>query len=122
MYVSRTSIQNGGGGTFTSAGSVLKLENIATQTAGTLTDSANVLSIVQDVDSTGIPISITQNAVVSTNYRKLIKETATGITIWMGNGTTANGTLSGTAGDILINGGSNKPEYCTGTTNWTALV
>lgn len=45
-----------------------------------------------------------------------------GVTIWMGDGTTANGALSGTAGDLLINGGSNKPEYCTGTTNWTALV
>lgn len=69
-----------------------------------------------------VPISISQSGLQNTNYRRIIKETATGITIWMGNGTTANGTLSGTAGDILINGGSNKPEYCTGTTNWTALV
>ena len=81
-----------------------------------------VLSIVQDADSTGSPIAITQNAVVSTNYRKLVTETATGITIWMGNGTGANGVLSGTAGDILINGATNKPEYCTGTTVWVALV
>lgn len=44
------------------------------------------------------------------------------VTIWIGDGTTADGTLSGTAGDILFNGGSNKPEYCTGTTNWTALA
>jgi hypothetical protein len=69
-----------------------------------------------------IPLSITQAGVQNTNYRRIIKETATGITLWWGNGTTANGTLSGTAGDVLLNGGSNKPEYCTATTSWTALV
>lgn len=61
-------------------------------------------------------------AALSTNFRKLFYESNTGITVWMGNGTTGQGNLSGTAGDLLINGGSNKPEYCTGTTNWTALV
>jgi hypothetical protein len=53
LSLSRTSIMNGAGGTLTSGGSVLKLENVATQTAGTLTDSAKVLELVQDVDSTG---------------------------------------------------------------------
>lgn len=120
--IRRESISNNASATLNAGGSVMKLENISTQTLGTLNDSVDVLQIVQDADSTGNPISITQNAVTSTNFRRLIKETATGITIWMGNGTTANGNLSGTAGDILINGGSNKPEYCTGTTNWTALV
>lgn len=45
-----------------------------------------------------------------------------GVTLWVSDGTTANGNLSGTAGDICFNGGSNKPEYCTGTTNWSPLV
>jgi hypothetical protein len=107
---------------FTEAGSVGYFENSLTQTLGTITCTTPVIKLVQSSLSTGHPISITQNAVVSTNYRKVWTETNTGITIWMGNGTTANGTLSGTAGDILYNGGSNKPEYCTGTTNWTALV
>lgn len=48
--------------------------------------------------------------------------TVNGVTWWVGDGTTANAALSGTAGDVLFNGGSNKPEYCTGTTSWTALV
>lgn len=61
-------------------------------------------------------------AALSTNFRKLFYESNTGITVWMGNGTTGQGNLSGTAGDLLINGGTNKPEYCTGTTNWTALA
>jgi hypothetical protein len=121
-YFKRTSIQNWAWWTLTSAWSVLKLENVATQTAGTLTDTVDVLKIIQDADSTWYPLSFTQNAVVSTNYRKIFTETNTWITFWMGNGNTANGTLSGTAGDILINGGSNKPEYCTGSNNWTALV
>lgn len=60
------------------------------------------------------------NAAISTHFFKFA--TVNSVTIWIGDGTTANSALSGTAGDLLINGGSNKPEYCTGTTNWTALV
>ena len=53
QYLKRTSVQNGAGGTLTATGSVLKLENVATQTAGTLTDTVACLSLVQDNDSTG---------------------------------------------------------------------
>lgn len=66
------------------------------------------------------PLILGTNAAVSTHFYKFA--TSNSVTIWIGDGTTANGALTGTAGDILINGGSNKPEYCTGTTNWTALV
>lgn len=73
--------------------------------------------------STGaVLLNLNQSIVVSTNFRKIIRVPNTGITIWMGNGNTGNNALSGTAGDLLVNGGSNKPEYCTGTTGWTALV
>jgi len=71
-----------------------------------------------------IPLTLAQDGAVSTNYFKMatfVSSSGT-VTLWCGNGTTGNGNLSGTAGDILFNGGSNKPEYCTGTTNWTALV
>jgi hypothetical protein len=122
LYLKRTNIQNGVGGTLTSAWTVLLLENVATQTAWTLTDSVKVLSLIQDADSTWLPLSITQNAVVTTNFRKVIWETNTGITIWISNGTDPNGSLSGTAGDICLNWWTNKPYYCTWTTNWTALV
>lgn len=57
----RTSVQNGAGGTFTAAGSVLRLENVATETSGTLTDSVNVLEVVQDTDSTGYIIHASIN-------------------------------------------------------------
>lgn len=53
MYVKRTSVQNGAGGTFIANGAVLKLENVATQTLGTLTDYVAVLSLVQSNTSKG---------------------------------------------------------------------
>lgn len=78
---------------------------------------ANCAELVND--STASPLKTTSGA-VSTNYFRV--GTFNGVTLWVGNGNTANGVLSGTAGDLILNAGSNKPEYCTGTTNWTALV
>jgi len=45
-------------GVLTADGSVARLENVATQTAGTLTDNVDVLEIVQDVNSTGFGIEL----------------------------------------------------------------
>ncbi len=59
VSISRTAVMNGSGGTMTAAGSVLKLEHISTQSLGTLTDSTNVLEIVQDSGSTGAAIQVT---------------------------------------------------------------
>lgn len=72
--------------------------------------------------STGTALIRGTQVVQSTHFYKIMTESASGVTLWMGDGTTGQGNLSGTAGDILFKGGSNKPEYCTGTTNWTALV
>ena len=54
----RTQVTTGSGGTLTAAGSVLKLENVRTQTNGTLTDTVNVLEIVQDTGSTGAALLV----------------------------------------------------------------
>jgi len=70
-------------------------------------------------DSTAAPIKTTGVA-QTTNYFKFAE--ANGVTIWIGNGNGANGVLTATAGDILINGAANKPEYCTGTNVWVAMV
>lgn len=118
----RTNRSNNASANLTAEGSVGYFQNVATQTAGTLTDTVDVVKIVQDADSTGNPLSFTQNAVTSTHFRRIWKETNAGITIWMSDGTDPNGALSGTAGDVCYNGASNKPAYCTGTTNWTNLV
>ncbi len=62
LRILRSSTMNGIGGTLASTGSVLRLVNAAIETAGTLTDSARVLEIVQDADSTGDAIFIDQNS------------------------------------------------------------
>lgn len=67
-----------------------------------------------------VPLIAGTATVQSTHFYRFAK--VNGVTLWIGDGTTANSALSGTAGDMLLNGGSGKPEYCTGTTNWTALV
>lgn len=69
--------------------------------------------------STGACLKTT-TGLTSTHFQKV--GVFGGVTLWVSDGTTANAALSGTAGDLCLNAGSNKPEYCTGTTNWTALV
>jgi len=49
----RTNATDTSGRNLTSSGSVLHLENVATQTAGTLTDTVPCLKLTQDNDSTG---------------------------------------------------------------------
>lgn len=106
-------------GTTTTSGNGIKVYDNSADTT-----ERGLLYVVSDnTAATGaVPLLIKQDSVNNTNYRKLIKESNSGITIWMGNGNGANGVLTGTAGDILINGASNKPEYCTGTNVWVALV
>src|SRR5262249_26719858 len=122
LTIKGTFVQNGAGGTLAPSGALLNIQGVSTQTAGTLTDTRTGVSLTVPSGMTGAPISYTQNNVTSTHFRKLFTETNTGISLWMSDNTTANGNLTGTAGDICFNAGSHKPEYCTGTTNWTALV
>lgn len=100
-------------GTPTSTGYVAKFDNSG------ITATNNPPAVFINQKGTGAALSVT--AVVQTTHFYKIA-TMNGVTLWMGDGNTGNAALSGTAGDILFNGGSNKPEYCTGTTNWTALV
>ena len=58
LFIGRRSIMNGAGGTLTSTGAVVHVVNIATQTAGTLTDSTNVLHLYQAAISSGDSINI----------------------------------------------------------------
>lgn len=62
LNLKRTSNTTGAGGTMTSAGSVLRLENSVVQTAGTLTDTAIGLEIVMDANGTGNALNIDSNA------------------------------------------------------------
>lgn len=60
--VIRTSIINGAGA-MTSTGSVLYVENVVTNTSGTVTDTANGIEVVMDADGTGDGVKITHNAI-----------------------------------------------------------
>lgn len=92
--------------------SIVKVANTsAASTGATLLELANTSPSAPYKSSVGL---------TSTHFMKQM--TLGAVTLWTSDGTTANGALTGTAGDICFNAGSNKPEYCTGTTNWTALV
>lgn len=119
------------GSTSVTTGTVMGMVNADGLTTGKILSlvsnssntSARSLLYIQNDNTAAvgaIPLTIVQDALISTHFKKVI--VAAGVTIWTSDGTTANGALSGTAGDICLNAGSNKPEYCTGTTNWTALV
>lgn len=88
-----------------------------------ITTTNNPVAVMINQVGTGAAIQ-TQGA--STTFNAVLR--ANGKTIWVAsaaNGTTGNGVLvAGAAGDLLINGGSNKPEYATtaASTTWTALV
>lgn len=58
----RTNIQNGAGGTLTATGSIIYVQNVATQTAGTLTDTVKGIEITMDADGTGDALEITHTA------------------------------------------------------------
>lgn len=86
---------NNAGGTVTEAGTVIKIQNVVSATAGSMTNTVVPLSIVQSSLSAGVPISITQDRVTTTNFRKILSETNTTNSIWVSNGTNPNGSLSG---------------------------
>lgn len=81
--------------------------------------STTILDLVNDAPLGAIRTTV---AATTTNFFKV--GIFNGVTLWVGNGNTANAALAATTGDILFNGGSNKPEYCTNGAGsaWTALV
>ena len=54
-----------------------------------------------------------------TNFQKVAS--FKGVTLYVSDGTTPNGNLSGTAGDVCFNGPGGQPFYCGGTTTWTGM-
>ena len=67
-------------------------------------------------------LALTNSSPTSTNFNKMITMGGVGsASIWISNGTTPQGNLSGVAGDICLGGDSGNIYRCTGTTNWTAM-
>ena len=88
------------------------------------TGTRNLVQVVNDnaaaVNVT--PLKIQQDAPTSTNFKKLI--TLDSLTIWISDGTTAEGALTGVEGDICLNGGTGAGQmaYCDAAgTNWTDM-
>ncbi len=69
-----------------------------------------------------VPLTIVQDALVSTNFQKCIKIGAN--SIWVSDGTTPNANLAATTGDICLNGTSGQTFYCTNGAGsvWATLV
>lgn len=130
--IKTVSITNGGTG--------YTLNDVLTITAGTggtVTASSVTAGVVDGITITtagtgyatgsgqattgGTGTGCTINITAIYNFRKLFSETNTSVVIWLSDGTTPNGNLSGTAGDICLNGTSGQAFYCTGTTNWTGM-
>ena len=119
-------------GVSVTTGTLLDISDNTAHTTGTavniVTNSSSastrtLVNIKQDhASATGTTVlALTQDAPTSTNYFKVM--TLNGVTLWIGNGTTPNGNLTGTLGDVLFNGsGTGQSFYCTGTTNWTAFA
>jgi len=117
LHFNRKSEQEWAWWTLVSSGSIMHLENTATQTAWTLTDSVTPLLVTQDADSTWVPVKIVQNAVVSTNFKKCI-ETAW-LTIWISDGTTAEWALTWVEWDICLNWWTWAWQMAYCDSNWT---
>ena len=87
------------------------------------TSTRSLLRITNDnTAATGVtPLRIIQDAVTSTNFKKTI-DTASSV-IWISDGTTPAGNLSGVIGDLCLNGPTGELFYCTATgTNWTSTA
>ncbi|KKL09635.1 hypothetical protein LCGC14_2563880, partial [marine sediment metagenome] len=88
------------------------------------TDVGNLVEIVNDNTAAvgNTPLMIQQDAVTSTNFKKIA--TLAGFTIWISDGTTAEAALTGVEGDICLNGGTGNGQtaYCNAAgTNWTDM-
>lgn len=96
-----------------------------TFTAGAYSASSGQVAYLAQLQkiNTSAVLHLLQNSPTSTNFYKMIRLQNSSQTryVWMSNGNTPNGALSGTAGDICLNCDSGKAYYCTGTTNWTAM-
>lgn len=100
LDLSRTTITNNGTATTNVTGAILNVTNTATQTLGTLADSANLVSVTQDADATGALLYLNANRTGNSNTL-LFEQSAGGTDILS---LQDDGDLS-ILGDITITGG-----------------
>lgn len=111
-----------GAGLLITANALTSGNAIRVQSSSTDTTAHNLIHAINSGAASVASLFGGTQVVISTHFRKILTESGSGVTLYFSDGTTANSALTGVAGDICFNAGSNKPEYCTGTTSWTALV
>ncbi len=102
----------------TSSIPLLDIESDADASASTALVLIATTSVVNDQAL----MQLTQAGVTSTNFAKMI--TFNTFTLWVSDGTTAEGALTGVAGDIVLNGGTGAGQtaFCDANgTNWTDM-
>ncbi|MCZ6897643.1 MAG: hypothetical protein O7D95_02890 [Betaproteobacteria bacterium] len=87
-------------------------------------DDVTVTGAAKITESTAsqAPADLTQSTVTSTNFHRIIE--LNGLTIWISDGATAEGALTGVEGDLCLNGGTGAGQlaYCDAAgTNWTDM-
>lgn len=125
----------GGSQTLTSADGSIALINFSGTTGGVLgdywtftggaysSDSSVVARFYQaKTTNTNYVVRMVQAAPTTTNFSKMLNMDGTGqVTLWISNGTSPNGSLTGTTGDVCFGCDSGKSYYCTSGTSWTAM-
>lgn len=112
-----------GAGILITANALTSGNCIRVQSSSTDTTAHNLIHVINSGTASIASLFGGTQVVISTHFRKILTESGSGTTLYFSDGTTANGALTGVAGDICFNAGSNKPEYCSTTgTTWAALV
>lgn len=140
MFVSGTGVYTGTGfhqivqsGATTGVVSLVQADGLTTGTAVSIASasadtSTRSLLLVSNTAAAAIgaaPLKTSNVALTGTGTKftrhMVLTDGSKTSTIWLStDATTPNGNLSGTVGDLCINGPSGRSFYCTGTTNWTA--
>lgn len=117
------------GNALLATGAVLQVQSTSLTTANlaqfnctsSSTSTRNLVVINNNNSSaTGAtPLAISNSAVVSTNFKIMMKLFL--YTVYTSNGTTPNGNLTGVQGDICLNGPSGQAFYCGGGTTWNGM-
>ena len=93
VSVTRTSIHDTAG-TLTAQGSILYLENVATETGATLTDTVNGLEVLMDTQGTGDGVKITHSATAGKALNIISASTTVSDVLITGSGVKANNKAS----------------------------
>jgi len=93
LSLTRTSIHDTAG-TLTATGAILKLENVATETAATLTDTVNGLEILMDTQGTGDGVKVTHSATGAQAINVISAATTVSCVLITGSGVKANNKAS----------------------------